>query len=99
MFDDLKAAGNTGYASQDNVGKGRVAALPHFRRQQRKRGRIQGLAAHAETSDKRHIITSAIEQKAVLATVKAMGRRASMWISSHPGRLAAEKILRNRRSS
>ena len=57
---------------------------------------IQGLASHAEKSGKRHIITSAIEHKAVLETVKAMGRRgfAVDIVAPEPsGRVAAEKIL------
>lgn len=36
---------------------------------------IQGLSEYAESSGKKHIITTAIEHKAVLETVKAMGRR------------------------
>ena len=62
---------------------------------------IQGLAAHAETSGKRHIITSAIEHKAVLETVKAMGRRgfAVDIVAPEPsGRVAKEKILEKLRT-
>lgn len=62
---------------------------------------IQGLAAHAETSGKRHIITSAIEHKAVLETVKAMGRRgfAVDIVAPEPsGRVAKEKILEKLRA-
>ena len=62
---------------------------------------IQGLAAYAETSGKRHIITSAIEHKAVLETVKAMGR----WgfavdiVAPEPsGRVAKEKIMEKLRT-
>ena len=57
---------------------------------------IQGLAAHAEKSGRRHIITSAIEHKAVLETVKAMGRRGfdvDIVAPGPSGRVAAEKIL------
>ena len=62
---------------------------------------IQGLAAHAEQSGKRHIITSAIEHKAVLETVKAMGRRgfAVDIVAPEPsGRVAKEKILEKLRT-
>ena len=62
---------------------------------------IQGLAAHAEKSGKRHIITSAIEHKAVLETVKAMGRRgfAVDIVAPEPsGRVAKEKIMEKLRT-
>ena len=62
---------------------------------------IQGLAAHAETSGKRHIITSAIEHKAVLETVKAMGRRGfdvDIVAPEPSGRVAKEKILEKLRA-
>lgn len=62
---------------------------------------IQGLAAYAETSGKRHIITSAIEHKAVLETVKAMGRRgfAVDIVAPEPsGRVAKEKIMEKLRT-
>ena len=62
---------------------------------------IQGLAAHAEQSGKRHIITSAIEHKAVLETVKAMGRRgfAVDIVAPEPsGRVAKEKIMEKLRT-
>ena len=62
---------------------------------------IQGLAAYAETSGKRHIITSAIEHKAVLETVKAMGRRgfAVDIVAPEPsGRVAKEKIMEKLRA-
>ena len=62
---------------------------------------IQGLAAHAEQSGKRHIITSAIEHKAVLETVKAMGRRgfAVDIVAPEPsGRVAKEKIMEKLRA-
>lgn len=62
---------------------------------------IQGLAAYAEQSGKRHIITSAIEHKAVLETVKAMGRRgfAVDIVAPEPsGRVAKEKILEKLRA-
>ena len=62
---------------------------------------IQGLAAYAEQSGKRHIITSAIEHKAVLETVKAMGRRgfAVDIVAPEPsGRVAKEKIMEKLRA-
>ena len=62
---------------------------------------IQGLAAHAEQSGKRHIITSAIEHKAVLETVKAMGRRGfdvDIVAPEPSGRVAKEKILEKLRA-
>ena len=62
---------------------------------------IQGLAAYAETSGKRHIITSAIEHKAVLETVKAMGRRGfdvDIVAPEPSGRVAKEKILEKLRA-
>ena len=63
---------------------------------------IQGLAAHAETSGKRHIITSAIEHKAVLETVKAMRRRGFVVdiVAPEPsGRVAKEKIMEKLRAN
>ena len=62
---------------------------------------IQGLAAYAEKSGRRHIITSAIEHKAVLETVKAMGRRgfAVDIVAPEPsGRVAKEKIMEKLRA-
>ena len=62
---------------------------------------IQGLAAYAEQSGKRHIITSAIEHKAVLETVKAMGRRGFVVdiVAPEPsGRVAKEKIMEKLRA-
>lgn len=62
---------------------------------------IQGLAAHAEQSGKRHIITSAIEHKAVLETVKAMGRRGfdvDIVAPEPSGRVAKEKIMEKLRA-
>lgn len=62
---------------------------------------IQGLAVYAEQSGKRHIITSAIEHKAVLETVKAMGRRgfAVDIVAPEPsGRVAKEKIMEKLRA-
>lgn len=62
---------------------------------------IQGLAAHAEKSGRRHIITSAIEHKAVLETVKAMGRRGfdvDVVAPRPSGRVAKEKILEKLRA-
>ena len=62
---------------------------------------IQGLAAYAETSGKRHIITSAIEHKAVLETVKAMGRRGfdvDIVAPEPSGRVAKKKIMEKLRA-
>ena len=62
---------------------------------------IQGLAAYAETSGKRHIITSAIEHKAVLETVKAMGRRGfdvDIVAPEPSSRVAKEKIMEKLRA-
>ena len=62
---------------------------------------IQGLAAYAETSGKRHIITSAIEHKTVLETVKAMGRRGfevDIVAPEPSGRVAKEKIMEKLRA-
>lgn len=62
---------------------------------------IQGLATYAEQSGKCHIITSAIEHKAVLETVKAMGRRgfAVDIVAPEPsGCVAKEKILEKLRA-
>lgn len=62
---------------------------------------IQGLAAYAEQSGKRHIITSAIEHKAVLETVKAMGRRGfdvDIVAPEPSGRVAKKKIMEKLRA-
>ena len=62
---------------------------------------IQGLAAYAEQSGKRHIITSAIEHKAVLETVKTMGRRGfdvDIVAPEPSGRVAKEKIMEKLRA-
>ena len=62
---------------------------------------IQGLAAYAEQSGKRHIITAAIEHKAVLETVKAMGRRGfdvDIVAPEPSGRVAKEKIMEKLRA-
>ena len=62
---------------------------------------IQGLAAYAETSGKRHIITSAIEHKAVLETEKAMGRRGfdvDIVAPEPSSRVAKEKIMEKLRA-
>ena len=62
---------------------------------------IQGLAAYAEQSGKRHIITSAIEHKTVLETVKAMGRRGfevDIVAPEPSGRVAKEKIMEKLRA-
>ena len=57
---------------------------------------IQGLQEYANTSGKKHIITTAIEHKAVLETVKAMGSRGFEVEFIHPdasGRIDADKLL------
>ena len=57
---------------------------------------IQGLQHYANTSDKKHIITTAIEHKAVLETVKAMGTRGYEVEFIYPdasGRIDADKLL------
>lgn len=57
---------------------------------------IRGLEEYAEKTGKKHIITSAIEHKAVLETVKAMGRNGFEIDIVNPdlsGRVDAEKIL------
>ena len=62
---------------------------------------IQGLAAYAEQSGKRHIITSAIEHKTVLETVKAMGRRGfevDIVAPEPSGRVAKKKIMEKLRA-
>ena len=62
---------------------------------------IQGLAAYAEQSGKRHIITSAIEHKAVLETVKAMGRwgfEVDIVAPEPSGRVAKKKIMEKLRA-
>ncbi len=57
---------------------------------------IQGLAEYAEKTQKKHIITSAIEHKAVLETVKEMGKRGFEVDFVSPGisgRVEANQIL------
>lgn len=57
---------------------------------------IRGLEEYAERTGKKHIITSAIEHKAVLETVKAMGRKGFEIDIVNPdlsGRVDAERIL------
>lgn len=57
---------------------------------------IQGLQAYAEASGKNHIITTTIEHKAVLETVKALGKRGFEidLIDPEPsGRVDCQKIL------
>ena len=57
---------------------------------------IQGLAEYAEKTQKKHIITSSIEHKAVLETVKEMGKRGFDVDFVSPdisGRVDASQIL------
>lgn len=57
---------------------------------------IQGLYDYAIETGKKHIITTSIEHKAVLETVKAMGRRGfeiDIVDPDESGRVSAEKIL------
>lgn len=57
---------------------------------------IRGLEEYAERTGKKHIITSSIEHKAVLETVKAMGRKGFEIDIVNPdlsGRVDAERIL------
>ena len=57
---------------------------------------IQGLQEYANTTGKKHIITTAIEHKAVLETVKAMGARGFEVEFIYPdvsGRIDANKLL------
>lgn len=57
---------------------------------------IQGLMNYSEKTGKRHIITSSIEHKAVLETVKAMekrGFRVDIVDPDHSGRVGAEQII------
>lgn len=57
---------------------------------------IQGLAEYARRSGKRHIITSSIEHKAVLETVRAMARQGFDvdFVAPEPsGRVGAAKIV------
>lgn len=58
---------------------------------------IQGLAGYAEETGKRHIITTAIEHKAVLETAKAMVKRGFSVNFVKPdksGRVSSEEILK-----
>lgn len=62
---------------------------------------IQGLKEYAEKNGKKHIITTAIEHKAVLETVKAMGKQGYDVDIVYPdgnGRVSAEDVLRRVRS-
>lgn len=57
---------------------------------------IQGLQEYANTTGKKHIITTAIEHKAVLETVKAMGARGFEIELIYPdtsGRIDTDKLL------
>ncbi len=57
---------------------------------------IQGLREYAEKSDKKHIITTAIEHKAVLETVKHLeseGFKIDIVSPDLSGRVSAERIL------
>lgn len=57
---------------------------------------IQGLQEYAELTGKKHIITSSVEHKAVLETVKAMEKRGydiDLVNPSRSGRVSAEEIL------
>ena len=57
---------------------------------------IHGLEEYAEKTGKKHIITSAIEHKAVLETVKAMGKKGFKIDIVNPdlsGRVDTEKIF------
>ncbi len=58
---------------------------------------IQGLAEYAEKTGKKHIITTAIEHKAVLETAKAMSKRGFDVDFVNPdssGRVSASEILK-----
>lgn len=58
---------------------------------------IQGLREHAEISEKKHIITTSIEHKAVLNTVKYLSRQGFDVEFVNPdlsGRVSAEDVLR-----
>ena len=57
---------------------------------------VRGLEEYAEESGKKHIITTAIEHKAVLETVKALGRKGFDLELVYPGRngrVSAEDVL------
>ena len=57
---------------------------------------IRGLEEYAEGSGKKHIITTAIEHKAVLETVKALGRKGfdvELVYPGRNGRVSAEDVL------
>lgn len=57
---------------------------------------IQGLSEHAERTNKRHIITTSIEHKAVLETVKHMQRKGydvDLVSPDKSGRISAEEVL------
>ena len=58
---------------------------------------IQGLKEYAEKTGKKHIITTAIEHKAVLETVKAMGRQGydvDIVFPGRDGRVSADDVLK-----
>ena len=57
---------------------------------------VRGLEEYAEGSGKKHIITTAIEHKAVLETVKALGRKGfdvELVYPGRNGRVSAEDVL------
>lgn len=57
---------------------------------------IQGLRAYGKSANKKHIITSSIEHKAVIETIKAMGKEGFDVDIVNPeinGRISAEKVL------
>lgn len=57
---------------------------------------VRGLEEYAEQSGKKHIITTAIEHKAVLETVKALGRKGfdvELVYPGRNGRVSAEDVL------
>ena len=57
---------------------------------------VRGLEEYAEESGKKHIITTAIEHKAVLETVKALGRKGfdvELVYPGRNGRVSAEDVL------
>ena len=62
---------------------------------------IQGLKEYAEKTGKKHIVTTAIEHKAVLETVKAMGKQGydvDIVYPDRDGRVSADDVLRRVRS-
>ena len=62
---------------------------------------IQGLKEYAEKTGKKHIVTTAIEHKAVLETVKAMGKQGydvDIVYPDRDGRVSADDVLRRVRN-